>query len=136
MTVAERLAGVPLFAALSSDELQELAAAMTEQTLAAGTKVISEGTRGARIVAFFVIEEGTAIVSKEGRELSRLGPGEHFGEIALLRDTPRTATVTAETDLRCLVTSAWEFRSRVERSPALAWRLLESVAQRLEKQEL
>ena len=81
-----------------------------------------------RGIGFFVITEGTARVSADGNELAVLGPGDHFGEIALLGDRVRTATVTAETALQTLVTTVWEFRGFVKSNPDAAWKLLEHLA--------
>ena len=88
-------------------------------------------------IGFFVITDGAARVSANGKDLAVLGPGDHFGEIALLGDRVRTATVTAETDLQTLVTSVWEFRAFVKSNPDAAWKLLERLAGLLaEKQAL
>ena len=78
-------------------------------------------------VGFFVITEGEAAVSRDGRELARLGPGDHFGELALISDRARTATVTAETPLRTAMLSSWEFREIVKQNPEIAWTLLQHV---------
>jgi CRP-like cAMP-binding protein len=126
----ETLARVPLLAAVGRPELRELAGIFREQAFEPGTTVIRQGERGARVLAFFVITEGEASVTMDGREIAVLGPGEHFGEIALFNDVPRRATVTAVTGLRCLALSSWEFRSFVESHPEVAWRLLETMAER------
>ena len=81
-----------------------------------------------RGIGFFVITDGTARVSANGNELAVLAPGDHFGEIALIGDRVRTATVTAETDLQTLVTTVWEFRAFVRNNPDTAWKLLEHLA--------
>jgi len=127
----DALARVPLLAALSHPQLRELAEVFREQIFEAGSTVIREGERGARVLAFFIVVEGEATVSLGGQQLAVLGQGEHFGEIALFNDVPRRATVTASTELRCLAISSWEFRPFVESHPEVAWRLLESMAERL-----
>jgi CRP-like cAMP-binding protein len=127
----ETLARIPLLAALGRPELRELAEIFREQVFEAGTTVIRQGERGARILAFFVVIEGEASVTIDGNEVAVLGPGEHFGEIALFHDVPRRATVIALTELRCLALSSWEFRTFVEKHPEVAWRLLETMAERL-----
>ena len=127
----DALSRVPLLAALSHAQLHELAGVFREQTFEEGSTVIREGERGARVLAFFVVAEGRATVTRDGKELAVLGPGDHFGEIALFNDVPRRATVAAATDLRCLAMSSWEFRPFVESHPEVAWRLLESMAERL-----
>ncbi len=89
---------------------------------------MSEGASGA---AFFVITDGQASVMVHGEERARLGPGDHFGEIALLDEGVRSATVIAETDLRCYGLTPWEFRPFVEEHPRVAWKLLQALARRL-----
>ena len=123
---------VPLFADLDARESAEIAGSLRERTFAAGEPVVTEGHAG---IGFFVIVEGEARVAVHGQERGRLGPGDYFGEIALVAETERTATVTAETDLRCLSLSAWEFRPLVERNGALAWKLLQALAKKLPARE-
>ena len=83
------------------------------------------------MLAFFVIAEGRAAVIVGGETKATLGPGDHFGEIGLFYDQPRTARVTAETDLRCYALGAWDFRPFVEANPEIAWPIMEGMAQRL-----
>ena len=90
----ELLQRVPLFADFDRGDLERLARTFKERTFDAGSTVAQEGKGGA---GFFVIESGEATVSVRGGEHGKLGPGDYFGEIALLRDVPRTATVTART---------------------------------------
>ncbi len=94
---ATALRRVPLFASLGDRELEQLARECKERTFAAGETITSQDARG---VAFFVIADGTARVTRGEDDAGALGPGDYFGEIALLRDVPRTATVTAVTDSR------------------------------------
>ena len=91
----ELLQRVPLFAELEPRELQRLSGSFKERIFEPGESVVAEGEHVAR---FFVISSGEAIVKVHGDERGRLGPGDYFGEIALLRDVPRTATVVAATD--------------------------------------
>lgn len=91
------LRGVSIFAPLAESIIERLARALIPVEVSLGTVVITEGDEGDRV---YVIEEGTVAVSKEGRWVADLGPGDFFGEIALLRDVPRTATVTATTDVK------------------------------------
>ena len=126
--VAEALARVPLFSEFPGDELDELAGLFRTQDYDAGATLTREGERGARVVAFFVIVEGEALVEVGGTQARKLVPGDYFGEIGLLRDVPRTATVTAETNLRCLALSAWAFRSLIQEHPILAQRLADAEA--------
>ena len=81
--------------------------------------ITHEGERGARVLAFFVITEGTAAVSVNGERKATLGPGDYFGEIGLFHDIPRIATVTTETELACLAMGAWQFRPFVRSTQAL-----------------
>jgi CRP-like cAMP-binding protein len=127
----DALSRVPLLATLNNAQLRELAEVFRDQVFDAGSTIIREGERGARVLAFFIVVDGEAAVSRDGEQLAVLGPGEHFGEIALFNDVPRRATVTASTELRCLAISSWEFRPFVESHPEVAWRLLESMAERL-----
>ena len=119
------LKNVPLFADLKGKELKRIAQAMNEKRVDAGQAVTEEGKMG---VGFFVIESGNARVTVGGEEKRTLGPGDYFGEIALIADLPRTATVTAETPLRCWGLAPWDFRPIVEDNASVAWKLLDSVA--------
>jgi CRP/FNR family cyclic AMP-dependent transcriptional regulator len=116
---------VPIFSDLDKKELERIAASMKQRTFNAGDKVTSEGQTG---VGFFVIEEGEATVTVGGDARRRLGPGDYFGEVALLNETARTATITAETDLRCYGLTSWEFRPLVETHGSIAWKLLQAMS--------
>ena len=124
----ELLQRVPLFADFERRDLQRLARSFKERTFGAGKTIASEGKGGA---GFFVIEEGEATVSVHGADRGKLGPGDYFGEIALIDDGSRSATVTADTELRCYGLTAWEFRPLVEGNASIAWKLLETMAKRL-----
>jgi CRP-like cAMP-binding protein len=121
----ELLQNVPLFSGMKSKELKRISQAMTEKNADPGQTITEEGKQG---VGFFVIETGTARVDVGGEEKRTLGPGDYFGEIALIADAPRTATVTADTPLRCWALARWDFRPLVEGNATVAWRLLDSVA--------
>ena len=139
MLYAPRVAGapvdsiqrVPLFSDLDARELSEIAGSMKERTFPAGSTVVEEGTSG---VGFFVIESGTATVSVGGRAAGTLGASDHFGEVALIGNVDRTATITADTDLRCYGMSFWDFRPLVESNAGIAWKLLQAMARRLSGQ--
>jgi len=124
----ELLERVPLFADFDRHDLERLARSFKERTFHAGSTVAGEGKTGA---GFFVIESGEATVSVRGDERGKLGPGDHFGEIALIDDGARSATVTADSDLRCYGLTSWEFRPLVESNASMAWKLLETMAKRL-----
>ena len=120
---------VPLFADLDPRELQSIASSMKERTFGAGETVTAEGRSAA---GFFVIADGEAEVSTHGEHRRNLGPGDHFGEIALITDTDRTATITAKTDLRCYGMTSWEFKPLVESNGTIAWKLLQSMGKLLQ----
>ena len=124
----ELLQRVPLFADFDRGDLQRLARSFKERTFEAGHKVAAEGKGAA---GFFVIENGEATVSVRGEERAKLGPGDYFGEIALIDDGARSATITAESDLQCYGITSWEFRPLVESNASIAWKLLETLAKRL-----
>jgi CRP-like cAMP-binding protein len=124
----ELLQRVPLFADFERGELKHLARSFRERTFEAGTAVADEGRTGA---GFFVIESGEASVSVRGSDRGKLGPGDYFGEVALIDDGGRSATVTADTELRCYGLTSWEFRPLVEGNASIAWKLLETMAKRL-----
>jgi CRP/FNR family cyclic AMP-dependent transcriptional regulator len=130
--LVESLKGVPLFAGVRDKELGRLAKVMRESRFNEGEAITTEGRSG---VGFFLIEDGNATVSLRGEIVRTLGPGDHFGEIALIDEGPRSATVTATTDLRCRGLAAWEFRSFVQEHPEVAWPLLETLASRLRDAE-
>jgi CRP-like cAMP-binding protein len=124
----ETLRKVPLFAELEDRELERLAQHFKERTFPEGSAVTTEGGTGA---GFFIIADGSATVSVAGEEKATLGPGDFFGEIALVDEGTRSATIIAATDLRCYGLTAWEFRPFVEEHPQVAWPLLKTLARRL-----
>jgi CRP/FNR family transcriptional regulator, cyclic AMP receptor protein len=130
--VVETLNRVPLFAGVKSRDLRRLAKVMSERTFGEGEAIMTEGQSG---VGFFVIEHGNATVSLKGETLRTVGPGDYIGEIALIDEGPRSATVTASTDLRCRGMAAWEFRSFVQEHPEVAWTLLQTLAARFREAE-
>ena len=121
----ELLQRVPLFSDLDRKELERIAASMKERTFSAGDTVTAEGSSG---VGFFVIESGNAVVTIGGEERRRLGAGDYFGEVALLNESARTATITAESDLKCYGLTSWEFRPLVETHGSIAWKLLQAMS--------
>jgi CRP-like cAMP-binding protein len=126
----ELLKKIPLFAECSTVELRELALVADEVDLREGRILVREGRPGRE---FFVLLDGTVRVSRKGRKLNDLGPGDWFGEVALLTDTPRTATVTATSPIRVLVITDRAFRRVVERMPTIAMKILSTVGKRLAK---
>ena len=123
----EALRNVPLFAELDEKDLEQLARQLHERRFPEGAEVTNEGSTGA---GFFVILEGNADVSVGGEHRATLGPGDHFGEIALIDDGTRSASIVAATDLLCYGMTPWEFRPFVEEYPQVAWALLKTLARR------
>jgi len=129
--VVDALAHVPMLSSLDRKHLEKLARDFTDRTFPAGTVIVRQGDD--RGIGFFVIADGEAIVSVDGAEVSRLGPGTHFGAIALIADRHRTATVTAVTELHTYVMTLWDFRSFVQGDAEVAWKLLEQLAGMLQR---
>jgi CRP/FNR family transcriptional regulator, cyclic AMP receptor protein len=129
MDVQEAIKQAPLFAQLSKKDVKQLTAALVARSFPAGTVVIEQGKPG---VGFFVIASGSAVVKVGGRTVgSHLGPGDHFGEIALIDEGLRAGEVSAETDLECYALAAWQFRPFVRDHPDVAWALLQSLVHRI-----
>ena len=128
----ELLQRVPLFSDLEPRELERLSGSFKERTFDAGQTVATEGEGGA---GFFVIESGEAVVSVHGEERGRLGAGDYFGDIALIDQGARSATIVADSDLHCYGLTFWDFRPLVEGDPRIAWPLLQAMAKRLRAAE-
>lgn len=129
----EHLAKVPLFSLCSKRELAMIARRGTDVVVEAGRTLTREGSAG---YEFFVIIDGKATVTREGREVAVLGPGDFFGELALLDRAPRNATVTATTRMELVVVSSREFRTLLEEAPTLTYKLLAAMAHRLRELDL
>jgi CRP/FNR family cyclic AMP-dependent transcriptional regulator len=119
---------VPLFADLSRPEVQQIARLFKERRFAEGETVIQEGSGGA---AFFVIQSGEATVFIRGNKHSTLKPDDFFGEIALIDEGTRMATITAATELVCYGLTFWDFRPLVEANGVIGWKLLQRMAKML-----
>jgi CRP-like cAMP-binding protein len=124
----EHLSKVQMFSSLNKRELRLLAKAADVFTLKAGTEIVTEGSPGHE---FYLVLSGRAVVRRHGRKIATLGPGQYFGELALLDRGPRSATVTAETDVELAIISQREFFGILNQVPALAQKLLVSMAGRL-----
>jgi CRP-like cAMP-binding protein len=122
------LAGVPLFAGCSKSELSEIATIADEIRFAEGATLIREGERGRE---FLIVVDGTVEVTKQGRTLNELGPGSFVGEIALVTDVPRTATVVATSPVRLLVITDRGFQHLIRKTPSIAAKVLASLGERL-----
>jgi CRP/FNR family cyclic AMP-dependent transcriptional regulator len=130
----EQLQSIELFSGLDKKDLRALANSFKEVEFQPGDDIVGEDKGG---VGFFIIADGEATVTVRGEERARLGPGDHFGEIALIDEGARTATVTAATPLRAHGLTSWAFRPLVEHNPTIAWKLLQVMAKRLrETQQL
>ncbi len=119
------LKAVPLFADLDNRQLKKLAARFRERSVGPGTKVTTEGEMSG--VGFFVVGGGEAALNVGGKDVGTLGPGDHFGELALVSESARTATVTATTELRLLEIPFWDFRDFAHANPDVTWKLLQHV---------
>jgi CRP-like cAMP-binding protein len=122
------LGEVPIFEGLTKQELTHIARAAKQVTHRSGAVLAREGQTG---VGFFLIVEGTAGVKVGDRTRTKLKSGDFFGEISLLDGGPRTATVTAETEVTMLGLTPWDFKRLIESSPAIASKMLKVMAQRL-----
>jgi len=122
------LSRAPLFSELSKKELTQLARMSDDLELEAGHVLCREGRSGRE---FFVIVQGEVEVTRKGKPVKRSGGDEFYGEIALLEDIPRTATVKAKTPVRLFVLSSRDFRRLVQSSPSVESKVMRSLARRL-----
>jgi CRP-like cAMP-binding protein len=129
----ELLKRVPLFSGCSKKELTAVAAVTDEIDFRAGKTLIKEGSPGRE---FFVLVDGTAEIRRKGRKIDDAGPGDFFGEMALLTDQPRNATITTTSDVDALVVTARSFRTLLENNPLIALKVMRAVADRLPASEL
>jgi CRP/FNR family transcriptional regulator, cyclic AMP receptor protein len=125
---ADLIKAVPLFSELGRKELEEVAHIADEIDLPEGKELTVEGHAGRE---FFVLIDGEAVVRQGDKEVNRLGAGDFFGEIALIEDRPRTATVVAQAPVRALVITARSFRSLLEHSPEIEDKVMSAKAARL-----
>lgn len=119
---------VPIFAGLSKEHLREIARLFKERRFEEGETVVKEGSGGA---AFFVIQSGQAEVFVKGKRKATLKPGDYFGEIALIDERTRMATITASTEMLCYGLTYWDFRPVVEQNGLIGWKLLQGMARML-----
>jgi CRP/FNR family cyclic AMP-dependent transcriptional regulator len=128
----EVLQRVPLFADLNKREIRQIARLFKERRFSAGETVAMEGSGGA---AFFLIDSGEARVSVGGEERPTLGPGDYFGEISLIDEGARSATVTAASELVCWGLTFWDFRPLVQENAMIGWKLLQVMVKKLRAAE-
>jgi len=124
----ERLRSVPLFSTCSEKQLEFIATRVEDLEFPEGKVLTEQGRSGGE---FFIVLSGEAEVKKDGAVIARIGPGDFFGEIALLDNGPRTATVTARTALRCFVLSPRQFQDVLHQNADIAVTLLHAVTKRL-----
>ena len=124
----DHLTQVPLFSACSKDELRKLARHTADIPVAEGHVLCREGERG---LEFFVIVSGRAKVSRKGRKVGEVGPGDFFGELSLLIDSDRNATVTALTPMEAIVLSRRDFEAALADAPRMTRKIMSGMAQRL-----
>lgn len=124
----ERLRAIPLFMACSDKQLQFISRSVEELDFRAGKVLCQQGKSGGE---FFIVLSGEAEVERDGKVVDSIKVGDHFGEIALLDNGPRTATVTAKTDLRCLVLSPRQFQDVLHQDAEIAVHMLRDVTKRL-----
>ena len=129
---AELIRGVPLFADLDDKTVASLAGEFVERNFAEGAVIATEGVDG---LNFFIVASGEASVTVQGSDVRTLGHGDSFGEVALVDKSARSATVTATTPMVAYALPVWSFRPFVEQRPELAWKLLETLAERLRAAE-
>lgn len=125
---ADQLANVPLFSSLSKKDLQRVAKASEEVRIEAGRTLVEQGRTGHE---FFLILDGTAVVRRNNRKVTELGPGQYFGELAILDRGPRSASVIANTDMSVLVLGQREFIGVLDSIPGMAYKILKVMAERL-----
>jgi CRP-like cAMP-binding protein len=128
----ELLSSVDLFAGLKKRDLAKVASALKEMTFSPGAVVTAEGDTDSR---FYVIAEGQALVTVNGRKRASLTPGQYFGEIALIDGGTRSATITAETPLRTYTLVAWNFKPLLKENPDIAYNILLEMCKRLRNVE-
>jgi CRP/FNR family transcriptional regulator, cyclic AMP receptor protein len=122
------LSQVRMFSSLSKKELRQIARVAEQVKVNAGTEIVREGTPGRE---FYLVVSGQASVRRSGRKVATLGPGSYFGEMALLDRGPRSATVVAETEMELVILGQREFMGVLDEVPAVAHKLLVSMAARL-----
>ena len=130
--VLEHFRSVPLFSTLSSDDLRTVVIAAEELDEPAGTVLVREGEHRREL---FVVTAGTATATRDGHELGKLGPGEYFGEIALLAGGERTATVTATTDVSLMMLAPAPFMRVLETEPKVLEAIMHTLGERLRANE-
>ena len=128
MSYEEFLARVPIFSACTADEVSAIAGVAQEGFFQSGHVIVTQGTPGQ---AFYMITAGRVEILRDGVSLGAFGPGDFFGEMSLLDQAPRSATIRAIDQVSCLMLSSWDFKALLERHPSIAVKLLEVLSRRL-----
>ena len=128
MSYEEFLGRVPIFASCTAEEIAAIAGVAQEGFFQPGQIIVTQGTPGQ---AFYMITRGRVEILRDGHSLGAFGPGDFFGEMALLDSAPRSATIRAIDDVGCLMLSSWDFKALLERHPSIAIKLLEVLSRRL-----
>jgi CRP/FNR family cyclic AMP-dependent transcriptional regulator len=126
--IDDTIARIPIFSTCSKKELKEISRLLSSLVVKAGDKLTEQGQRGNE---FMIIETGTATVLRDGKEIGQLGPADFFGELAMLAEAPRTATVVANDDMVVWTVSRQEFTSMLRQNPSTAMSVLTSAVKRL-----
>jgi CRP-like cAMP-binding protein len=126
--VVEMLANTPIWTGLSKQDLKSIVSASHERRYDAGKVIVGKGESG---VGFYLILDGSVEVKSGGSTLSTLGPGQFFGEMAVLDDKPRSADVISVSPSRCLLLTAWSFRALISNHPKIALHMLRECIRRL-----
>lgn len=122
------LAKVPLFSSCSLQEIEAVASAAQDHGFESGQIIVTQGTPGQ---AFYMILTGRVEILRDGASLGTFGPGDFFGEMSLLDQAPRSATIRAVEPTTCLMLSSWDFKALLEKHPSIAVKLLEVLSRRL-----
>ena len=126
---SDDLKHVPLFSGLSQRQLGRLARLLQRRQYAPGVTIVRQNEMSG--VGFFIVAEGEATVGVDGTTVARIGPGDFFGELGLISEQARSATVTVETPMTCLVMAMWDFRAFAKDNPDVSWKLLQHLVELL-----
>ncbi len=128
MTNEEFLSRVPIFENCTTAEIASIASVAQEHTYVPGQIIVTQGTPGQ---AFYLITNGRVAIERDGAVLGAFATGDFFGDMSLLDSAPRSATIRAIEETRCLMLSSWDFKALLENTPSIAIRLLEVLSRRL-----
>ena len=132
MELEQQLASVPLLAGLNSRVRRRLAETGKRRTYAASDEIVRQGSTG---TALYIVLSGEARIERDGERLGSVKAGDFFGELALIEEHPRSATVIADSDTECLLFPAWEFTALLEEHPEIAVPIMRALIQRLHRRE-